>query len=46
MSSRRDLRAARIVARIDDDHVVCDLRTVDPTDDARIAAALVAALAG
>jgi len=34
------LRAARIVARVDDDRVVCDLRTVDPTDDARLTAAL------
>jgi L-seryl-tRNA(Ser) seleniumtransferase len=34
------LRAARIVARVDNDQVVCDLRTVDPVDDARIADAL------
>ena len=34
------LRAERIVARVDDDRVVCDLRTVDPVDDARLAAAL------
>lgn len=34
------LRAARIVARVEDDRVVCDLRTVDPVDDARLAGAL------
>jgi len=34
------LRAERIVARVEGDRVVCDLRTVDPVDDARIAAAL------
>jgi len=34
------LRAARIVVRVEDDRVVCDLRTVDPADDVRIAAAL------
>jgi L-seryl-tRNA(Ser) seleniumtransferase len=34
------LRAARIVARVEDDRVVCDLRTVDPVDDARLAQAL------
>jgi len=34
------LRAARIVARVEDDRVVCDLRTVDPADDARLALAL------
>jgi L-seryl-tRNA(Ser) seleniumtransferase len=34
------LRAARIVARVEDDRVVCDLRTVDPVDDARLAVAL------
>jgi L-seryl-tRNA(Ser) seleniumtransferase len=34
------LRAARIVPRVEGDRVVCDLRTVDPVDDARIAAAL------
>jgi L-seryl-tRNA(Ser) seleniumtransferase len=37
------LRAARIVARVEDDRVVCDLRTVDPVDDARLARALGAA---
>ena len=26
--------------RIEDDRVVCDLRTVDPADDARVASAL------
>jgi L-seryl-tRNA(Ser) seleniumtransferase len=31
------LRAARIVARVEDGRVVCDLRTVDPSDDARLA---------
>ncbi len=36
----RRLRDARIVARIDDGRVVCDLRTVEPADDARLAAAL------
>jgi L-seryl-tRNA(Ser) seleniumtransferase len=34
------LRHARVVARVADGNVVLDLRTVDPTDDARIAAAL------
>ena len=34
------LRAARIVPRVEDHRVVCDLRTVDPVDDARLAAAL------
>ena len=34
------LRAARIVPRVEGDRVVCDLRTVDPVDDVRIAAAL------
>jgi L-seryl-tRNA(Ser) seleniumtransferase len=34
------LRAARIVARVADDKVVIDLRTVEPVDDARIVAAL------
>ena len=34
------LRAARIVARVEDGRVVCDLRTVDPVDDERIADAL------
>jgi L-seryl-tRNA(Ser) seleniumtransferase len=34
------LRAARIVARVEEGRVVCDLRTVDPRDDARLADAL------
>jgi L-seryl-tRNA(Ser) seleniumtransferase len=34
------LRAAGIVARVDAGAVVCDLRTVDPSDDPRLAAAL------
>jgi L-seryl-tRNA(Ser) seleniumtransferase len=34
------LRAARIVARVEDGRVVCDLRTVDPNDDSRLADAL------
>jgi L-seryl-tRNA(Ser) seleniumtransferase len=34
------LRAARIVARVEDGRVVCDLRTVDPADDGRLVAAL------
>lgn len=34
------LRDAGIVARAEDDRIVCDLRTVDPADDARLAAAL------
>jgi L-seryl-tRNA(Ser) seleniumtransferase len=34
------LRAMRIVARVEDDRVVCDLRTVDPIDDVRLVAAL------
>ncbi len=34
------LRAARIVARVDDGRVVCDLRTVDAADDTRLAHAL------
>ncbi|HMG26262.1 MAG TPA: L-seryl-tRNA(Sec) selenium transferase [Acidimicrobiia bacterium] len=37
------LREHDVVARIDDDAVVCDLRTVDPADDERVARALVAA---
>jgi L-seryl-tRNA(Ser) seleniumtransferase len=35
-----ELRASRIVARVEDGRVVCDLRTVDPADDERLAAAL------
>jgi L-seryl-tRNA(Ser) seleniumtransferase len=34
------LRAAGIVARVEQGRVICDLRTVDPADDARLAAAL------
>jgi hypothetical protein len=34
------LRDAGVVARIVDDAVVCDLRTVAPTDDGLLAAAL------
>jgi L-seryl-tRNA(Ser) seleniumtransferase len=34
------LRAARIVPRVEDGRVVCDLRTVDPADDTRLAVAL------
>ena len=37
------LRAHDVVARIEDDAVVCDLRTVDPADDERVARALAAA---
>lgn len=37
------LRAGRIVARASGGSVVCDLRTVDPSDDDRLAEALVAA---
>ena len=36
------LRGWGVVARIDDGAVVCDLRTVDPCDDAHLAAALAA----
>jgi L-seryl-tRNA(Ser) seleniumtransferase len=39
------LRDHDVVARIEDDAVVCDLRTVDPGDDERVARALVAASA-
>ncbi len=37
------LREHDVVARIEDDAVVCDLRTVDPADDERVARALAAA---
>ena len=37
------LREDDVVARIEDDAVVCDLRTVDPADDERVARALAAA---
>jgi L-seryl-tRNA(Ser) seleniumtransferase len=39
------LREHDVVARIEDDAVVCDLRTVDPVDDERVARALAAATA-
>jgi L-seryl-tRNA(Ser) seleniumtransferase len=38
------LRGHDVVARIEDDAVVCDLRTVDPADDERVARALAAAV--
>jgi L-seryl-tRNA(Ser) seleniumtransferase len=38
------LREHDVVARIEDDAVVCDLRTVDPADDERVARALAAAV--
>jgi L-seryl-tRNA(Ser) seleniumtransferase len=34
------LRSSGIVARVDAGAVICDLRTVDPSDDPRLAAAL------
>jgi L-seryl-tRNA(Ser) seleniumtransferase len=34
------LRAVGVVARVDAGAIVCDLRTVDPSDDPRLAAAL------
>jgi len=34
------LRVARIVARVEDGRIICDLRTVDPKDDTRLADAL------
>jgi L-seryl-tRNA(Ser) seleniumtransferase len=39
-ASADTLRAARIVARVEDGRVVCDLRTVDPADDERLVSAL------
>jgi L-seryl-tRNA(Ser) seleniumtransferase len=39
------LRDRGVVARIEDGALVCDLRTVDPGDDARLAGALVAVTA-
>jgi L-seryl-tRNA(Ser) seleniumtransferase len=41
------LRAASppLIARIDDEHVVIDLRTIDPADDVRVAGALAALFA-
>jgi L-seryl-tRNA(Ser) seleniumtransferase len=41
--ARARLREHDVVARIEDGAVVCDLRTVDPTDDERVARALAAA---
>jgi L-seryl-tRNA(Ser) seleniumtransferase len=38
------LRARHVVARVADGMVVCDVRTVDPSDDATLVAALRAAL--
>jgi len=40
------LRAAGVVARVEEGAVVCDLRTVDPGDDTRLRDALAAAVAG
>ena len=37
------LREHDLIGRIDDDTVVCDLRTVDPADDERVGRALAAA---
>ncbi|MGQ0825596.1 MAG: L-seryl-tRNA(Sec) selenium transferase [Actinomycetota bacterium] len=39
------LRRERIVARVEEGRVVCDVRTVNPSDDERLAAALAAAVA-
>jgi hypothetical protein len=39
------LRLEGVVARVEEGRVVCDLRSVDPIDDERLAAALRAALA-
>jgi L-seryl-tRNA(Ser) seleniumtransferase len=39
------LRRDGVVARVDDGHIVCDLRTIDPADDERVADALGRALA-
>ena len=36
------LREWGVIARIDDDAIVCDLRTVDPADDVRLTDALAA----
>jgi L-seryl-tRNA(Ser) seleniumtransferase len=36
------LREWGVIARVERDTVVCDLRTVDPSDDARLADALAA----
>jgi L-seryl-tRNA(Ser) seleniumtransferase len=40
----RRLRVAGVVARIDDGRIVCDLRTVEPDEDTRVATALREAL--
>jgi L-seryl-tRNA(Ser) seleniumtransferase len=40
--AQASLREWGVIARIERDAVVCDLRTVDPTDDARVADALAA----
>jgi len=40
-----ELRARDVIARVADDSVICDLRTVNPDDDARLADALRAACA-
>jgi L-seryl-tRNA(Ser) seleniumtransferase len=40
----RRLRAAGVVARIDEGRIVCDLRAVEPEDDTRLATALREAL--
>jgi L-seryl-tRNA(Ser) seleniumtransferase len=40
------LRATDVVARVADGAVVCDLRTVDPTDDDTLATALTTAVLG
>jgi L-seryl-tRNA(Ser) seleniumtransferase len=39
-ASAEALRTARVVARIEQGRVICDLRSVDPDDDVRIVAAL------
>ncbi|HYT39838.1 MAG TPA: L-seryl-tRNA(Sec) selenium transferase [Acidimicrobiia bacterium] len=39
------LRALGVVARIEEDAIVCDLRTVNPSDDQRLASALLAGTA-
>src|SRR2546421_377406 len=36
------LRALGVIARIDEDAIICDLRTVDPSDDRRLTSALLA----
>jgi L-seryl-tRNA(Ser) seleniumtransferase len=43
-AAARTLRASGVIARIEDDRIVCDLRTVDEADDARLTSALVDAL--